>query len=142
MTSGLLILFLVSNGAVLLKLSPMTRVTVSPPPGSAFLTMNACKSLVSDGTPHDLSFYSVGDSAKNAFHSNPANTVFDAKRLIGRRMDDQDILRDMKHWPFKVVEKNGKPSISVKYRGGDRDFVRAISVSVFWYHKPERSLDP
>jgi len=64
----------------------------------------------------------VGDSAKNAFHSNPANTVFDAKRLIGRRMDDQDILRDMKHWPFKVVEKNGKPSISVKYKGGDRDF--------------------
>jgi heat shock protein 5 len=64
----------------------------------------------------------VGDSAKNAFHTNPANTVFDAKRLIGRKMDDPDIQRDMKHWPFKVLEKNGKPSISVKYKGGDRDF--------------------
>ncbi|KAF9048024.1 heat shock protein 70, partial [Hymenopellis radicata] len=64
----------------------------------------------------------VGDSAKNAFHSNPRNTVFDAKRLIGRKMDDQDILRDVKHWPFKVLEKNGKPAISVEYKGETRDF--------------------
>ena len=67
--------------------------------------------------------FSVGDSAKNAFHSNPENTVFDAKRLIGRKMDDQDITRDMKHWPFKVTEKNGKPAITVKHKGEDRDFV-------------------
>jgi heat shock protein 5 len=67
--------------------------------------------------------FSVGDSAKNAFHSNPENTVFDAKRLIGRKMDDQDIARDVKHWPFKVTEKNGKPAITVKHKGGDRDFV-------------------
>lgn len=40
----------------------------------------------------------VGDSAKNAFHSNPENTVFDAKRLMGRKMDDPDIKKDMKHW--------------------------------------------
>ncbi|KAF8637742.1 hypothetical protein AX17_002601 [Amanita inopinata Kibby_2008] len=64
----------------------------------------------------------VGDSAKNAYHSNPSNTVFDAKRLIGRRMDDQDMKRDMKHWPFKVTEKNGKPAISVKHKGQERDF--------------------
>ncbi|PPQ69056.1 hypothetical protein CVT24_000099 [Panaeolus cyanescens] len=64
----------------------------------------------------------VGDSAKNAFHTNPANTVFDAKRLIGRKMDDPDIVRDMKHWPFKVSEKNGKPTISVQHRGEERDF--------------------
>jgi heat shock protein 5 len=38
-------------------------------------------------------------------------------------MDDQDIARDMKHWPFKVAEKNGKPAITVKHKGGDRDFV-------------------
>ncbi|KAJ7468606.1 heat shock protein 70 family [Mycena latifolia] len=54
----------------------------------------------------------VGDSAKNAYHSNPQNTVFDAKRLIGRKMDDQDMKRDLKHWPFKVQEKNGKPAIT------------------------------
>ena len=76
---------------------------------------------------------SVGDSAKNAFHSNPENTIFDAKRLIGRRMDDDDIKKDMKHWPFKVVEKNGKPSITVKHKGLDRNFVSC-------FVKPSRLL--
>ncbi|THU93826.1 heat shock protein 70 [Dendrothele bispora CBS 962.96] len=64
----------------------------------------------------------VGDAAKNAFHSNPKNTVFDAKRLIGRKMDDPDIQRDIKHWPFDVKEKGGKPVISVEYKGEKRDF--------------------
>ncbi|KAH9929470.1 heat shock protein 70 family [Fomitopsis serialis] len=64
----------------------------------------------------------VGDAAKNAFHSNPENTVFDAKRLIGRKVDDQEVKRDMKHWPFKIVGKNDKPVIQVKYRGETRDF--------------------
>ena len=80
--------------------------------------------------------FSVGDSAKYAFHSNPENTVFDAKRLIGHKMDDQDISRDMKHWPFKVTEKNGKPSITVKHKGGDRDFVsyRPPLYTDIWFH--------
>ncbi|KIM81916.1 hypothetical protein PILCRDRAFT_820786 [Piloderma croceum F 1598] len=64
----------------------------------------------------------VGDSAKNAFHSNPANTVFDAKRLIGRKMDEADLKKDMRHWPFKVIDKGGKPSISVGFKGEDREF--------------------
>lgn len=64
----------------------------------------------------------VGDSAKNAFHSNPENTVFDAKRLIGRKFDDPEVARDQKHWPFKIINKGGKPSIQVKYRGETRDF--------------------
>ncbi|KAF8070336.1 heat shock protein 70 [Lyophyllum atratum] len=64
----------------------------------------------------------VGDSAKNAFHSNPRNTIFDAKRLMGRKMDDEHIQRDMKHWPFAVKEKNGKPAITVNYKGENRDF--------------------
>jgi hypothetical protein len=70
-------------------------------------------------------FFSVGDSAKHNFHSNPSNTIFDAKRLMGRKMDDRDIKRDMKHWPFKVQEKNGKPAITVQYKGEPRDFVRS-----------------
>lgn len=41
----------------------------------------------------------------------PENTTFDAKWLIGCRMDDDDIKKDMKHWLFKVIEKNGKPFI-------------------------------
>ncbi|KAK0239549.1 heat shock protein 70 [Armillaria nabsnona] len=64
----------------------------------------------------------IGESAKHAFHSNPHNTIFDAKRLIGRRVDDPDVQKDMKHWPFKVLEKNGKPAVSVQYDGETRDF--------------------
>lgn len=40
----------------------------------------------------------IGDSAKNAFHSNPTNTVFDAKRLIGRKIEEPELQRDIKHW--------------------------------------------
>ncbi|OCH88948.1 heat shock protein 70, partial [Obba rivulosa] len=64
----------------------------------------------------------VGDAAKNAFHSNPENTVFDAKRLIGRKFDDPEVQRDMRHWPFKVVPKGEKPAIQVRYKGEDRQF--------------------
>ena len=57
---------------------------------------------------------------------NPKNTVFDAKRLIGRKMDDQDLKKDIKHWPFKVEEKNGKPAITVQYKGEIKHFVRIV----------------
>ena len=69
----------------------------------------------------------IGDAAKNAFATNPENTVFDAKRLIGRKIDDPEIKKDMKHWPFKVIEKNGKPYIRVKHRGDNKEFVRPFS---------------
>ena len=44
---------------------------------------------------------------------NPTNTVFDAKRLIGRNFDDPAVQSDMKHWPFNVVSIGGKPKIEV-----------------------------
>jgi molecular chaperone DnaK (HSP70) len=44
---------------------------------------------------------------------NPRMTVFDAKRLIGRRFDDSDVKKDMVHWPFTVIEKEGNPFIQV-----------------------------
>ncbi|KAG8332852.1 Heat shock 70 kDa protein [Homalodisca vitripennis] len=53
---------------------------------------------------------------------NPKNTVFDAKRLIGRRFDDQKIQEDMKHWPFTVVSDGGKPKIQVEYKGEVKKF--------------------
>ncbi len=46
---------------------------------------------------------------------NPVNTVFDAKRLIGRRFDDAAVQSDMKHWPFNVVNDSGKPKIQVSF---------------------------
>ncbi|GAA6028105.1 hypothetical protein JCM8097_001873 [Rhodosporidiobolus ruineniae] len=57
----------------------------------------------------------VGDAAKNQAPSNPTNTIFDAKRLIGRRFDDKEVQRDMKHYPFKVKAGSmGQPVIEVK----------------------------
>lgn len=65
----------------------------------------------------------MGEHAKKAFYSNPSNTIFAVKRLIGRKMDDRDIIHDMKRWPFMVSEKNGKPIITVKVKGHEKSFV-------------------
>ena len=64
----------------------------------------------------------IGDSAKNQVAMNPANTVFDAKRLIGRKFADAEVQADMKHFPFKVVEKAGKPLITVEFKGENKSF--------------------
>jgi len=65
----------------------------------------------------------IGDAAKNQVAMNPENTVFDAKRLIGRKFNDPVVQADMKHWPFKVVPKSGdKPYISVKFKGEVKEF--------------------
>ena len=55
----------------------------------------------------------IGDAAKNQLTSNPENTVFDAKRLIGREFSDPTVQQDIKHFPFKVIEKNSKPIIQI-----------------------------
>lgn len=60
----------------------------------------------------------IGDSAKSQSAMNPENTVFDAKRLIGRKFDDPEVQKDMLHWPFKVVkDSTGKPLIEVQFKG-------------------------
>jgi L1 cell adhesion molecule like protein len=65
----------------------------------------------------------IGDAAKNQVAMNPENTVFDAKRLIGRRFGDATVQSDLKHWPFKVVAKEGdKPYIQVSYKGEVKTF--------------------
>ncbi|KAH7151900.1 hsp70-like protein [Dactylonectria estremocensis] len=56
----------------------------------------------------------VGDSAKNQAASNPTNTVYDVKRLIGRKFSDKDVQSDMKHFPYKVVSREGKPVVQVQ----------------------------
>ncbi|KAI8390351.1 heat shock protein 70 family, partial [Blakeslea trispora] len=64
----------------------------------------------------------IGDAAKNQFSANPTRTVFDAKRLIGRRFNDKDVKNDSKHFPFTIVNKNGAPNIQVKVKGEDKVF--------------------
>ncbi|XP_049823569.1 heat shock protein 68-like isoform X2 [Aethina tumida] len=64
----------------------------------------------------------LGDAAKNQVAMNPHNTVFDAKRLIGRKYDDPKIQQDIKHWPFKVISDGGKPKIQVEYKGENKTF--------------------
>eukprot|EP00731_Ephydatia_muelleri_P019937 Em0012g762a len=58
----------------------------------------------------------IGDAAKNQAAMNPNNTVFDAKRMIGRKFDDPTIQADMKHWPFTVINEGGRPKIQVEYK--------------------------
>ncbi|XP_022190295.2 heat shock protein 68 [Nilaparvata lugens] len=64
----------------------------------------------------------IGDAAKNQVAMNPKNTIFDAKRLIGRRFDDPKITQDMKHWPFSVFNDCGKPKLQVEFKGEVKKF--------------------
>ncbi|XP_058767053.1 heat shock cognate 70 kDa protein-like [Vicia villosa] len=65
----------------------------------------------------------IGDAAKNQVASNPQNTVFDAKRLIGRKFSDSLVGKDILLWPFKVIAGvNDKPMITVKYKGQQKEF--------------------
>ncbi|RMX60250.1 hypothetical protein pdam_00009088 [Pocillopora damicornis] len=64
----------------------------------------------------------IGDAAKNQATLNPNNTIFDAKRLIGRKFNDPLVQSDRKNWPFEVVSENGKPKIRVQYKGAAKNF--------------------
>jgi len=78
-------------------------------------------------TPSYVSFSGserlIGDAAKNQVSINPENTVFDSKRLIGRKFSDSAIQSDIKHWPFKVIKgENDKPLIEVSYQNETKQF--------------------
>jgi len=64
----------------------------------------------------------LGDAAKNQMGTNPTNTIFDAKRLIGRKYDDGNVQMDKKHWPFEVINENGLPRLKVEYTNEVRTF--------------------
>merc|ERR550519_83783 len=65
----------------------------------------------------------IGDAAKNQAARNPENTVFDAKRLIGRKFNDTVVQADMKLWPFKLISGSGdKPMIEVVSQGETKKF--------------------
>merc|ERR1712223_1929564 len=64
----------------------------------------------------------IGDAAKNQLTTNPENTVFDAKRLIGREWTDSAVQHDIKYFPFKVIEKTSNPHIVLDPPGGEKVF--------------------
>ncbi|KAF2118289.1 Hsp70 protein-domain-containing protein [Lophiotrema nucula] len=77
-------------------------------------------------TPSFVSFTSeerlIGEAAKNQAAMNPENTVFDVKRLIGRRFDDETVKKDIQSWPFKVIDQGGNPMVEVQYLGEAKIF--------------------
>ena len=80
----------------------------------------------------------IGDSAKNQANANPTNSIYDAKRLIGRNFDDPVVQSEMKLFPFKIVNNNNKPEIQVKYKGEDKQFKpEEISSMILSYMKEQ-----
>ncbi|KAJ5872065.1 uncharacterized protein N7529_004418 [Penicillium soppii] len=77
-------------------------------------------------TPSFVSFTDkerlIGDAAKNQAAMNPANTIFDIKRLIGRRFDDPIVKKDVESWPFKVIDQGGNPVVQVEYLNETKTF--------------------
>ena len=64
----------------------------------------------------------IGDAAKNQVAINPVNTIFDAKRLIGRKYDESSVQSDKKHWPFEVTNEGGRPKLKVEYKNDWKTF--------------------
>ena len=91
---------------------------------------NRCEIIANDQgnrtTPSYVAFTDkeriIGDGAKNQSSANPENTIFDAKRLIGRKFDDNTLQSDIKQFPFNVINKNNLPVIQAKYQGELKDF--------------------
>jgi len=74
----------------------------------------------------------IGDAAKNQVAMNPTNTVFDAKRLIGRKFADAEVQADMKHFPFAVIDRAGKPVVEIEFKGEKKQFTpEEISSMIF-----------
>lgn len=65
----------------------------------------------------------LGDAAKNQVALNPKNTIYDAKRLIGRKFNDSEVQADLKHYSFNVVEQNQKPALKVEYMAEEKIFL-------------------
>jgi len=77
-------------------------------------------------TPSYVSFDNherlIGNSAKSQAAKNPSNTVFDAKRLIGRQFNDKTVQDDISHFPYSVISENNKPLIKVEYKNEIKKF--------------------
>jgi len=92
-------------------------------------------------TPSFVSFTQeerlIGDAAKSMASSNPKNTVYDAKRLIGRNYNDKHMQEEMKHFSYNVVDKNNKPVIEVEYKNETKQFTPEEISSMILYKMKE-----
>ncbi|CAH9110288.1 unnamed protein product [Cuscuta epithymum] len=80
----------------------------------------------------------IGEAAQNQAAKNPSNTIFDVKRLIGRKFGDEIVQSDMKHWPFKVIagpdnDCGEKPIIAVTHKGEEKQFAAEEISSMILY---------
>ena len=84
----------------------------------------------------------VGDAAKNQITRNPTNTVFDAKRLIGRKFEEREVQEDIKLWPFKVVKdpKSDRPQVCITYQKQEKKFF-AEEISAMVLQKLKKTAD-
>jgi len=91
--------------------------------GKVEIIANECGNRI---TPSFVSFTAderlIGDAAKSGIASNPSNTVFDAKRLIGKNYNDTQVQDSLKHLSYKVVNKSNKPMIEVEFRNETKEF--------------------
>jgi endoplasmic reticulum chaperone BiP len=64
----------------------------------------------------------IGEAAKNQAAANPERTIFDVKRFIGRKFNEKEVQADVKHFPYKITNKDGKPVIKVDLKDGEKTF--------------------
>ncbi|KAI3445358.1 hypothetical protein Pfo_002023 [Paulownia fortunei] len=83
----------------------------------------------------------IGEAAKNQVALNPERTIFDVKRLIGRKFDDPEVQRDMKMLPYDIVNKDGKPYIQVKMRDGEVKVFSPEEVSAMVLRKMKETAE-
>jgi len=83
----------------------------------------------------------IGDAAKNQLTSNPENTIFDAKRLVGRMYNDASVQSDKKFFPFKLTEKNKKPHVDVEISDGKRQTFSPEEISAMVLTKMKKTAE-
>ncbi|KAK4384830.1 Luminal-binding protein 5 [Sesamum angolense] len=83
----------------------------------------------------------IGEAAKNQAAVNPERTIFDVKRLIGRKFEDKEVQRDMKLVPYKIVNKDGKPYIEVKIKDGETKVFSPEEVSAMILTKMKETAE-
>lgn len=78
----------------------------------------------------------VGEGAKNQAAMNPKNTIYDVKRIIGRRFDDSVVQNEIANLPYKIINKDNKPYIQVEYEGQTKEYApEQISAMVLQHMK-------